>query len=505
MAILRRRLPYVLAGGAVCTVALAPAIGQQAMLQPIAGQPPAQAVRVQPPATITPPAVATGLPPANAAGTGSGVTITLDYLSTLRYDDNIGLDQPSPGETTRWENLLALGVTSQTPNSLLSFDLSGLYRVADEPFLGTDAEFNDPMGRLSYSRTSANAALDAVAEYRRTNLTFNQDLTDVNQDGLIDAGDITIDRGTRATSRAGVTLQTGINDPMGFTFSYNRRERDYTDTIDPGLYDNLIDDYLLRSILRLTPVLQGNVGVRYTDYTADDVDRTDRQTTTISTGLTYDVSPVTVIDGSIGITQVDETLRTVALNTTEEDFVAAFSITRDLPNGTVSAQVDRTFGTNGERTTATVGRSLLFPAGSLDVNVGATQGPFGNTTAIGDISYVHMLSTSQITASLQRRVGTSTQSDETQQTLASLGYDYFINPLSSITLGVDYIAQENEGTGATNRRERANFNAAYNRVLTENWSMSVGYQYSYYDDPGPGSADNNAVFVTLGRQFLLKP
>lgn len=501
MAIFLNRLSFLLIGGTVCSVALAPAIGQQALLQPIAGQPSGQSG--QSGGSVSP--ILAPQPTAGAAGTGSGVTITLDYLSTLRYDENLGLDDPSLGSTSRWENTLALGVVNQTPISTLTFNLSGLHRFSDQPTIGSNAEFNDPTARLSYTRNTGNSSIAALAEYRETNLTFNQSLTDINQDGIIDNADIIIDRGTRASSRAGLTWQTGINDPLGFIFNYNRRERDYQNTTDPGLFDNLINDYTLTALMRLSPVLQGNVRVRYTDYTAEDVPGTDRQTTTLTTGVTYDASAVTKIDASVGVTQVDETLSAVPSNTTDEDFVASFAVTRDMPNGTATAQIDRTFGTNGDRTNATVGRALLLPTGTLDFSVGATYGASGRTTAIGDITYVHTLPSSQVTASLRRQVGTSTQSVETKQTLASLDYDYLINPLSSVTLGVAYVDQENEGSGSSNRRQRSNFNAAYNRVLTENWSMTVGYQYSYNDDAGPGTADSNAVYVTLGRQFLLKP
>ena len=503
MAIFLNRLSFLLIGGTVCSVALAPAIGQQALLQPIAGQPAGQSG--QSGRSLSPVLTPQPQPTAGAAGTGTGVTITLDYLSTLRYDENLGLDDPSLGSTSRWENTLALGIVNQTPLSTLTFDLSGLHRFSDQPTIGSDAEFNDPTARLSYMRNTGNSSIAALAEYRETNLTFNQSLTDINQDGIIDSADIIIDKGTRAASRVGLTWQTGITDPLGFIFNYNRRERDYRNTTDPGLFDNLINDYTLTTLLRLSPVLQGNVRVRYTDYTADDVPGTDRQTTTLTTGVTYNSSAVTRVDASVGVTQVDETLSSVPSSTKDEDFVASFALTRDLPNGTATAQIDRTFGTNGDRTNATFGRALLLPTGTLDFSIGASYGDSGQTTAIGDITYVHTLPTSQITASLRRQVGTSTQSVETKQTLASLDYDYLINPLSSVTLGVAYAEQENEGSGVSNRRQRSNFNAAYNRVLTENWSMTVGYQYSYYDDAGPGTADSNAVYVTLGRQFLLKP
>lgn len=488
----------MLAGGTACVIAFAPAIGQQASTQQATGQ----QGSIQPGAASVP----SGPQPGGiGAGTGSGLTITLDYSTTLRYDDNLGLDDPSLGSTSRWENNLGLGVVNQTPDSLLTFDLSGLYRFSDQPIFGSNSEFNDPRARLSYTRDGANSSISGVAEYSERDLTFNQGLSDLNQDGVIDAADLAIDGGTRVRTLGNLTWQTGINDPLGFIVSYGRRENEFSNTTDPSLFDNRTNDYSLTALLQISPVLQGNVTLDYTDYSAEDTPRTDRQTTTLTTGFAYDISPVTTISADVGVTQVDETLRAIPSNTTDEDFVASFSWTRALPNGTASASIDQSFGTNGDRTTAQAGRSFLLPSGSLNFNVGVTQGPFGETTPIADISYVHTLHTSQVTASLRRRVGTSNQSNETRETLARLGYDYFINSLSSAAFSVNYVEQSDEGTGPSNRRQRADFSASYTRTLTQDWDMTVGYRYRFDDDSGPGTASGNSVFVTLGRQFVLKP
>ena len=471
----RNRLSFILVGGAACITAFAPAIGQQ-----------------------TPAA-------RGATGTGSGLSVTLDYLTTLRYDDNLALRKSSLGSTSRWENRLGLGVVSQTPDSLLTFNLSGLHRFSDSPIIGSDSEFNEPRVRLAYSRNSANSQIAGQAEYRETDLTFNQSLTDINQDGVIDAADIIIDPGTRVTTRAGVTWQVGINDPLGFVLSYNHSKREFRGTTDPNLFDSQSDRYSLATLLRISPVLQGNVTLSYIDYSANDAALTDRQTTTLSTGITYNVSPVTTINASIGVSQVDETLRAIPSNTVDEGFVASFSWAKTLANGAANFVVDQTFGTNGDRTNVQAGRSYVLPRGTFDFSFGVTQGPFGKTTPIGSLNYTHKLPSSQFTAALQRRVSTSTQSVETQQTQASLGYDYFINSVSSAYIGVNYLEQADDGVGPSNRRQRSNLNASYTHALTKDWDMTVGYQHRFANDPAPGSASGNSIFVSLGRQFVLKP
>lgn len=491
MGISRNRLSFILAGGVACTLTFAPAIGQQTTAQ--------QQSAAQPP-----------VPPAPAVGTSvgrgaTGLTVTLDYATTLRYDENLGLDDPSLGSTSRWENTLGIGVVNQTPNSQLTFDLSGLYRYADQPVAGSNADFNDPAVRLTYSRAAANSQFNIRGEYRERDLNFNQSLNDLNQDGVIDAADLAIDRGTRTTSRVGMTWQTGINDPLGFIFSYDRFDQQFSNTTAPGLFDTLRNSYSLTSLLRISPVMTGSVTLRYMDYSAKDAARTDRQTTTLTTGITYDVSPVTTVNAAIGYSLVDETLRAIPLDTDDEGFVASFSWSKTLPNGSANAAIDRTFGTNGDRTTAQIGRTYTLQNGSFGFNAGISHGPFGENTPIADINYIYTMNASQFTASLRRRVGTSNQNVETRETVARLGYDYSINPLSNLSFRANFAEQEDAGAGPSNRRQRTDFSASYTRAITQDWNMTVGYLHRFRNNAGPGDADGSSVFLTLGRQFTLKP
>ncbi len=437
-------------------------------------------------------------------GTGSGLSITLDYLSSLRHDDNLRLTDPSLGSTTWWENTLALGVVNQTPDSTLIFDLSGLYRIANEPIIGTESSFSDPFARLDYQRTRANSQLGLGLEYREQDLAFNRALTDTNLDGIIDASDVIGTIGDRVNTRADLDWQVGLNDPLGFQFNYSYRERTYQNTIDPNLFDNSFDDFAATTFFRFSPVLQGTLDLSYSDFKAEDSVRTDRQTTVVSVGAIYDISAITTITADVGYSQVDETLRTTNTNTVTEDFVWSLGWSKTLPDGTADIFLDQTFGVNGARTNATFGRSYQRQNSSLSFNLGLSNGPFGETTPIGQLDYSYQLPSSRIGATIQRRVGTSTQSLETRQTLAFLTYDYFINPVSALSFSLDYIDQEDEGTGAANPRQRGTFNASYSRAITRDWAVNLGYQYEM-DEQNGFTATSSSVFVTLGRRFTLKP
>ncbi len=525
----RNKLSSALGGGIVFAVSLTPAIGQQAQIP----QAPVQQTTALPttsaqttlqqataPSTLvqqTPsqqliaqqalrnPARQVGLPTTiQPTGTGTGLSVTLDYLTSLRHDNNLRLTDPSLGSTTWWENTLALSVLRQASDSSLAFDLSGLYRIANEPIIGTESSFSDPSARLAYQRLRSNSQLGLLLEYQERDLAFNRSLTDTNLDGIIDASDVIGTIGDQVNTRGDLNWATGLNAPIGFQFDYSHRERTYQDTIDPNLFDNRSDDYTATVLFRFSPILLGNLRVDYRDFAADDSVRTDRQTTTVSAGGTYNTSSVTAVSVNIGYSQVDNTERATNTNDVTEDFVWNFAWNRTLSDGAAVAQIDQTFGVNGSRINATAGRSYQRANGTLSFDVGFTRGPFDEVTPIGQIDYSYQLPSSRIGATIQRRVGTSTDSLETRQTLAFLTYDYFINPVSALSFSADIIDQETEGSGPSNPRTRGTFTASYSRAITRDWAMNVGYEYEK-DDQNGFSASSSSVFLTLGRRFTLKP
>ncbi|WP_170763219.1 hypothetical protein [Ruegeria lacuscaerulensis] len=511
------RLVSALGGGIAFVISFSPATGQQTSLSPATGQQTTTQQTNAPSAPVqqTPslqllsqqaqqnPARRVGRA-GQQAGTGTGLRITLDYLSSLRHDDNLRLTDPSFGSTTWWENTLALGIVNQKPGSTLRFNLSGLYRVANEPIIGTESEFVDPLTRLSYQQTGANSLFSLLAEYRERDLSFNRSLTDVNLDGIIDSADVTGTVGDQINTRGNLDWETGLNDPLGFRFNYRHRERRYSNTIDPSLFDNSEDLFTATTFFRISPVLRTNLRINYREFEADDTPQTDRNTTTVSTGVSYNISPITTVNVNVGYTQVDNTQRAFNTNTVTENFVWSLGWNRTLPDGDINFRANQSFGVNGTRTNATVGRSYQRVNSTLDFNAGFTRGPFGDISTIGQIDYSYQFPSSRIGATIQRRDDTNTQSVETRQTLAFLTYDYLINPISALSFSANFIDQENEGSGPSNPRQRGTFNASYSRAITKDWALNVGYQYEM-DDQSSREVDSNSFFLTLGRRFTLKP
>ncbi|PWE32988.1 hypothetical protein DDZ14_07820 [Maritimibacter sp. 55A14] len=492
------RLSFIVAGGAACVTALSPAIGQQLTTggTTAAGTvTPAQQQQQQQQTT-------TGVP----QGTGTGLTVTLGLDSSLRYDDNLGLDDPSDGDTKRFENRLSLNVSSLKANEQLQFDLSGIARIVDKPNTGTDGGvFEDPSVGLSYARQGANSTFQGSANYREVDLDFFRPLTDVNLDGIIDESDLVDDNGTRNDTRLNLSLRTGVNAPLGFLFEVRHRDRDFRDTINPNLFDVRSTTGTVTSFLQLTQVTQGRVQLGFTDYEAEDPEQTNRETIDVLAGVNHLLSPVTTVDATVGFSRVDETLAAIPVSDTDTGATGSLTVTRTLGNGTIAASVDRVFGTNGGRTTARVIRDMALPSGTLSFSAGVTRGAQDSVTAIGSLNVTHVMPRSQIGASVERRVRTSSLNNEVRTTTANVNYTVTINNDSSMAFDAFYAQNADAGIGTAVERERTNLRATYNRSLTKDWGLSAGYEFRMSDESGSGSATGNMVFLTLQRQFTLKP
>lgn len=489
------RLSFTLASGAAFAAAISPAISQQ-----LGETSPFR--RDDPRGLVTPRQPADG---AALDAEGSGLTVTLGLETGLRFSDNLGLDNPSQGTTSTLENRLNLGVVSTRASDELRFDLSGVLRFSDRPVTGGDAAFEDPGATLFYARDTGNAQFRTRAAFRENALDFFRPFADINLDGIIDDSDLIADPGTRRNIELDLGLETGINDPLGFVFDVTRRDRRYSDTINPNLFDTDSTLVSLTTLLRFSPRTEGRARVSYRDYQAEDARATDRQTRTLSLGITQELSPVTTVEAEIGRSNIDETFAAIPASSEETGTTGSLNLTRDLASGNIGARIDRRFGTNGSRTTFQVSRNLELPSGSLAVRAGATRDALGDLTAVGGFEFERELSRGQFTASLSRNVNTNIESDEVRTTIARAGYLVTINTLSSMSFDFNFAETTDAGIGAATTRERGNFRAAYRRELTQDWGLSVGYEARYAKTGAQPSATDNAVFLSLNRVFTLKP
>ncbi len=425
-----------------------------------------------------------------------GPLLTFGISSTVSATDNYSLRPTNGDGDIRFDTDLSFSYLDRRANDRLSFVLDGV---------GTDSN----RARVSYDREGVNSALSLGADYNLTALdALNPfDSTAFFEDDLLDENDLTQDQGDRQQVAARFSFETGINDPVGLSLDGRYRDQTYRDTIDPGLFDT--ETFSLTGTTRLTisPVTEARLVLRYEDYTAENPSQTHRQTSSVNLGLTQALSSIDNLNVSLGIKNIEtaETILGVRSSDAERGVVGSLGFTRELLGGTIGTTLDLNQSINGRTATWLVNRELLLPRGEIDVSIGVTRDVNGSIHPVGEVDFLHEMLRSTLSASLSRQVATSTRANELLTTRASLGYKYEINSLSDLDFAVNYAAIDQAGGPAVNSTNRTDLSAAYSRALTRDWQFTSGYEYRMREETGAGTATSNRVFITLQREFTLRP
>ncbi|MGB3177475.1 MAG: hypothetical protein WBA90_06300 [Albidovulum sp.] len=437
--------------------------------------------------------------------------------SSLKVDDNFQLDTTSAGTSTILDNRLTFNLSSVTGVQDFNVTSSIVYRYASIPGLAslsrpsrTISEFEDPTIRFSYTRDGFNSKLSINGRYRNVDREFLDPFQIEKEDALASvnstSGAFDTDGGTLTFRNIGLTYQTGINDPLGFTLGLNHDDKSYsnlTNTTRP-LFDNQSDSVDLTATFKISPVTQLRLQTGLTDFSTDDTANTERRTLNYSAGVVQDINPVLVVDAQLGWTTVDTD--TNAGSSQRSGATGAVKLTQTMNNGTAFASLDSTLNQNGSRTSLRFGRNLQLPSGTLNASLGAARTPAGNTQWIAAVAYSHQLKTSDISVSLNRAVSTTAASQDVIDTRLSVGYGHEIDNDSRLDLSVNWGKSENDvvGGGGTSIT-RSNLRASYTRSLTQDWDVTGGVLVRTRDDTSAGSASSNSLFLTLDRKFNYRP
>jgi len=435
-----------------------------------------------------------------------GPVLTFGIRSTLSATDNYDLDPDDSENAELFDNRLSFGYHNRRANDVLSLDLSGVLR-ANEPPDGANT-FDDRRTRLGYDRQGVNSALSFGADYSFSSV----DARDPFEDGFFDddlpeEADLTQDRGDEEQISTRFRFESGLNDPVGFILEGRYRDRSFTETTDPDLFDTEIFNLSGTTRFTLSPMTETRLVLRYEDYSADDVPQTDRQTTSVNLGLTQALSQVGTLDLLLGYQEIetDETVLGTRRTETDTGLVGSVDLTRELTRGTIGTSFDVSESENGRTATWLVSRAMPLPRGGLEISLGATSDVSDTIRPVGSLDFTHEMKRSILTASLERQVRTSSRSNELQTTQASLGYTYEINSLSDLDFSANVAELAQAGGPTVSDTIRADLRATYSRELTADWRLSTGYEYRVRDEDGVGSATSNRVFLTLERNIAIRP
>ncbi|WP_114285815.1 hypothetical protein [Candidatus Halocynthiibacter alkanivorans] len=434
-----------------------------------------------------------------------GLQLDFGIEHRLESTDNLALDFPAEGRTSRASTALSFALESATRTQQFSLSGSAALWLSEEPGTGSDTRIARPALRLTYGRQSANAALSFDARYREEQVEFLTPFDDGDEGedgdgGDTDPGETTDITGTgqRINYGAKARLELGTAAPLGLIFDAGLSEVDYSSTTDPDLVDSSRRNLAATTRLRISPVTEGTVALSYATY--EDSDDTERETSTVNFGVKHALSPATRFEAALGYAVIDT--EEPGLSSREEGSTARLSIEYDMPDGSIEANFASTIDQNGTQRTLSFGRVLERRSSKISARLGVSDTDDRGTDLIGALSWQQALPTGAIEARLARRVRSVGDDGYQLRTLVSLGYARDINQVSAISFDLDYAWLDEIGANSVTQGTAT---ATYSRAVNADWDMNFGAKYRLRDEDTVGKATSTGVFISLSRDFSYRP
>ncbi|MBT8154555.1 hypothetical protein KMP13_11720 [Epibacterium ulvae] len=422
-----------------------------------------------------------------------------ELSQSLRVSDNIRLNRNSLGTTTAAETNARASYRFEDGLQNLALEAGGVFRVVDDPVLGSDQDLSDADLRLNYLRESANARLALQSSYVRRDLSFDDAL---NNDGLTDQ-DFSTSAGRRDDINTQFRFDTGLSDPLGLNVTLIQRNRRFNETNDPDLFDTDTTSARIGAVFRFGQTTEAELSLFQSRFESENAARTERDTQQLVLGLTHAFSAITTLQLDLGYAEVDERFTALPDNLDRNSgVIGTLAVTRARRNGEVSARLATNVTQAGRRNTFEIARRFVLPTGVLAFSLGAVDGTTTNPRAIGSVDYRLNWVRSSFRAQLRRTGSVSdTTSVVTETTRLTLGYDYELNPLTNLSLDLRHASIHETGLNTDPDRSRSSVDLTLTRDLGNEWDLVTGYQFRRSDRDDTGSAHSNTLFFTLNREF----
>ncbi|NNE80985.1 MAG: hypothetical protein HKN18_12015 [Silicimonas sp.] len=406
----------------------------------------------------------------------------------MEFSDNPDLDVVADSGTT---TITDLGVTlsSETRSQSLSLEL-GAQLVGDFGRSSSDDfETENVRAIFSYAREGANSGFDFSASYTETTL---------DDSIFLSGGTLIIDTGAVDATRLSMGVELGREGPFGVELDALYFDRNYRNTSDPDLNDTETIEVDAIAHFRINPAysVRARAGISREDE--NDVDSSERETHYVGLGLEGETAGGLTYFGDI-IYDSTETTTSAPSMITEDGIGIELGLTQARVNGSIGLDVSSRIDESGRRSSASVNRAFDFPEGALSFSLGVVdQEGDDSLRVIGALDYTRELAQGDLTASLVQDAATDSGTPYLNTTLA-LNFRQEINAVSSWEAGLEF-AESNQ-LGGTDDDTRGVATVAYNRSLTEDWSMRTGLEHIRTTETGLPDRSSNTVFFNIQRDI----
>lgn len=343
----------------------------------------------------------------------------------LEVSRNDRLSVPAGGTDISNVTRLSFGLTSETAIDRLEFLASGAVIVEngnDEP--GTSFDFGREALDLNYHREVPSAVFDLGVSYRSDEVDeFDDELADIDETG------------TRTDLSINTALEIGRTSAIGFALGAGYSKTDYVDASDPDLVDVTESRADAAVIFHISEIATGRVGLRYTEREEEDAASTRTDTLVTYAGLDYALSERLDLSAEVGYTESETEEFGITDRTTGPDL--RIGLTYDMPVGTATALLRITTDEDeGQRETFEIGRDLETPSMTISAGLGVTHADETGTDVIGRLNLARNLPDGSLGLNLERSV--SYDDEPVTTTVAGVSWAKTVNDISSISLGINY-------------------------------------------------------------------
>ena len=446
------------------------------------------------------------MPSAAQDAAGGGIVLNFGVEQRLESHTNIGLNSSGGSARTFATTQLSFGLLSETNIDRLSIDTSTSLRVGTG---NTETRLDDLNTRFSYRRDVGHADLSVSGRYKEGSIEFTRVFEDfIDADGFFDPPDDLADlsgTGDRTTYALNAELNVMKNGPLSLQFRAGTSVLSYDNATTLSLVDTERYNLGVTAFMRFNEVMDGELSYDFDSFDSEDIDQLHRDTREARFTLGYDYSETVRLTGYLGYTEVESASGIGAARSTRvrDGFTTGLGVIYERPNGAITANIGTEIDENGRRLSYDIGRSFVFKEQTISMSIGQIREDNGETAVTASLNWQRELPTGFISTQLSRGIATNNGDDSTLVLRISANYLHDINDLSNLTLSGSYASEEDIGGG--NLAERADLSATYNYSLTPDWALSTGYRYEMRNATTTPSADDHSIFISLGRDFSIRP
>lgn len=475
-----------------------------------------------------------------------GKTLRLTLGQFLRYSDNIDLAAGPTDSVFQSDTRLGLVYSDVTRTQSLQFSLRGSYEADSDG----DTDISDPYAELTYALEGANSRLTFSATHLRTNLDDAfADVPFFRVDDLTGevletvAGTALIEGGVRINNAYTLGVETGLQSNVGFRLDVSGRDRSYTETANPDLFDTKDRRVSALTTFRIDPQITARLTASYRNFTAEDIDRTDRTESSYGAGVAFRVSPNTTLD--LSLSQRETEVERVSGTTATDGLAYTANLDRALPNGAIGVSFRSEETLNGRRNTLRTNRSMtLRRDGTLSYGIGVTKTSGFSAEPLFTLAYAQPLRLSRFNIELSQEARTDEEDDDAV-ILTRLSANYAvpltetldfsvsanlndiaaqgatgedrrridlrsnlagpINDISSWSAGITYSDTRTASLTGSEQQRRYGVQLAYRRELAQDWDMVAQYRHTTITNTTEADRRSNAISFGLEKSFQYRP